>query len=214
MLLSSYRDLICNLPYLDQAFETKRTIWQREYIKCQEFRNFCEKVFKTNTVTLSRRDLFMTAETDFQQGLFSINLWGYPRNMRGNSFLNILDSIPKIEKLLCANRELNEGEFINLGRKLNGASIGLSTLSKLLYFFKFTVEGRNCLIMDKRIIDVFNSKRFSELSATCEITEFNKTRNYLPYLKEIEEIAKANQYKADQLELFLFLFGKSLKGDF
>ena len=67
--------------------------------------------------------------------------------------------------------------------------------------------------MDERIIDVINNKTFSELSAIDKITGSTKNQNYLVYLREMEEIAKANLYKPDQLELFLFLFGKNLKAD-
>jgi len=213
MLLNSYQSLICNLPYLDQAFETKRTTWRRECVKHRGFSIFCDKVFGGGSLVLSRRDLFSSAEREFQGGLFSIILWGYPRNMRGNSFQTILNSIPKIERLLSIDRQLNAGQFMDLCERLNGTGVGLSTLSKVLYFFRFTIEGKNCLIMDKRIVDVINSKMFFELSAINKITDFNRNRSYLAYLSEMEKIAEANLYKPDQLELFLFLFGKNLKTD-
>jgi len=214
MLLSSYQSLICNLPYLDQAFETRRETWQRrEYEKHRAFSIFCDKVFENGLLILSRRDLFLSAERGFQEGLFSIILWGYYRNMRGNSFLKILTSIPKIEKLLSVQRQLNADQFMDLCKQLERSGMGLSTLSKVLYFFRFTIDGKNCLIMDKRIVDVINGRSFFELSAIGKITDFNKSRNYLVYLTEMEEIAKANQYKPDQLELFLFLFGKNLKAE-
>lgn len=213
MQLSSYKNLICNLPYLDQAFETRRTTWQREYERDPCFRSFCDRVFDGGSLVLSRRDLFLSAEREFQEGLFSIVLWGYPRNMRGNSFIKILSCVSTIEELLSVERHLSAYQFMDLYKQFNGTGMGLSTLSKVLYFFRFAIEGKNCLIMDKRIIDVINSKTFSELSAIGKITDFNKSHTYMIYLNEMEKIAQANRYKSDQLELFLFLFGKNLKAE-
>jgi len=58
---------------------------------------------------------------------------------------------------------------------------------------------------------VINEGLFSELSALAKITEFNKRAKYIEYLGEMEELAKAGSFKSDQLELFLFQFGKNLK---
>lgn len=88
--------------------------------------------------------------------------------------------------------------------------MGLSTLTKILYFFRFTIEGKQCLILDSRIIDVINSRFFPELIDLHEITAQNKTKKYLAYLM-MEELSKSYKFKTDQLELFLFLFGNNLK---
>ena len=86
-----------------------------------------------------------------------------------------------------------------------------STLSKFLYFFGFTLEGYKCLILDSRIIEVLNAGTFQELKMGQVITEWNKQGQYLKYLKLVQKIAEKNKCSVDQLELFLFQFGRNLK---
>jgi hypothetical protein len=94
MTLSAYSELIRHLPYLEQAFETKKETWiannpgKRSHSN-NDFIAFCEEKFKpdspkANTLKLSRADLFTAAASDLNSAIFSIILWGYPRNMRGN----------------------------------------------------------------------------------------------------------------------------------
>lgn len=198
---------------MDQAFETKRTTWEREYKASTPFRDFCDTTFKKKVLKLSRSDLFKAAETDFHSGLFSIILWGYPRNMRGSIFLKILEEkrLAAIKLLIQKGKELSEKDFAILCQELNGTGIGLSTLTKILYFFNFKIGRLRCLIFDRRIIDVINEGLFSEVSALSKINEYNKRTKYVDYLSKMEELAEASAYKPDQLELFLFQFGKNLK---
>jgi hypothetical protein len=58
---------------------------------------------------------------------------------------------------------------------------------------------------------VLQGGKFQELDTLKKITEFNKDKYYPDYLKLMTEIAKANGYAVDQLELFLFMFGNTLK---
>lgn len=211
MLLNSYQDLIRQLPYLDQAFETKRTTWRRQCQSSKIFRDYCENVFNGDMLKLSRRDLFEASEKGFHEGLFSIIFWGYPRNMRGNTFSNILESLQRIEIALPKNKELSTEQFLQIIKATGRSGLGLSTLTKILYFFRFRIEGCACLIMDSRIIDVLNHGHFIDLSISIKITEFKKLKAYVPYLHKIHEISTGNTYSPDQLEMFLFLFGGNLK---
>lgn len=211
MTLANYEGVIKNLPYLEQAFETKKVTWQREYGTHKRFSEFCDNVFEKNVLKLSRSDLFKAAANDFYQGMFSVILWGYPRNMRGNTFSIILNSIELIKSFLPNEKHIAAEQFSALVRQLNGTGIGLSTLTKALYFFCYRIDGVQCLILDRRIIDVINNSIFSELNAIGGITEFNKGDKYLSYLKKMADISSLYKYKPDQLEQFLFLFGRNLK---
>ena len=139
----------------------------------------------------------------------------YPRNMRGNSFQTILEKFSKIQSALSINKDLSEGDFEQIWSNLKATGIGLSTLSKFLYFFEFSIAGHQCLILDSRIIDVINDENgFEELiilTLNAKINEFNKVKKYVSYLKLMENISTKNSYKPDQLELFLFALGKNLK---
>ena len=211
MRLSNYKSLIKNLPYLDQAFETKKSTWKKEYAYNNSFRQFCNQVFVDEVMKLSRNDLFSIANANPQAAIFSIIFCCYPRNMRGNSFLSILSSIDFVSQRFNVSKEMSTQDFQSLYNGLAGSGIGLSTLSKFLYFFGFTLEGNRCLILDSRIIDVINDGLYEELLALRKITEFNKKVKYMEYINVIAGLAHAEGYKEDQLEFFLFLLGKNLK---
>jgi hypothetical protein len=211
--LTEYHNLIRSLPYLDQAFETSKRTWSsKKYMGNSKFSSFYKNTFNgCSTVKLARYDLLKTANEDFSSAIFSIIFWGYPRNMRGNHFFNIVKEFDKIEELLTIDKNLGEHEFKALAKQLKNKGIGLSTLSKILYFFRFTVEGYKCLILDSRIIDVLNSQLYEELHELNDVTEYNKIGNYYKYLEVMRTHCYENNLLEDQLELFLFMFGKNLK---
>jgi excisionase family DNA binding protein len=101
--------------------------------------------------------------------------------------------------------------FSRIFQQLKGKGIGLSTLSKFLYFFGFTLEGYRCLILDSRIIEVLNAGTFVDLKTGKTISEWNKFDCYIDYLQTMETVSKRNRCSVDQLELFLFQFGRNLK---
>jgi hypothetical protein len=213
MLLSAYNGLIRHLPYMDQAFETKRETWGREqYQEHKEFNLFLKETFSNgNFASFSRQDLFNRTDGDIKAAVFSIILWGYPRNMRGNTFESILKALSDIEKVLSGSRVLDTARFTQISRQLKGKGIGLSTLTKFLYFFGFTLDGYRCLILDSRIVDVLNAGTFAELTVPDPITEYNKERVYPVYLRLMHRLSEKNSYPVDQLEFFLFQFGRNLK---
>jgi hypothetical protein len=77
MFLSSYSGLIRHLPYLDQAFGTKKETWEREhYHEHKDFDLFLQKTFTTgDAVILSRGDLLNKAGEDVKTAIFSIIFW-------------------------------------------------------------------------------------------------------------------------------------------
>ena len=73
------------------------------------------------------------------------------------------------------------------------------------------IKGYKCLILDKRIIDILNSGMYAELVSLKQINEYNKYYNYLEYLKLVNKLANRMHVKIDQIEYFLFHFGKNIK---
>ena len=133
--------------------------------------------------------------------------------MRGNVFKSILNSLKEIEQILFENKDLTKKDFVTICKKIKGTSMGMSTLTKILYFFQFKVDGYQCLILDSRILEVLKEGMYLELTALRKISEDNKNEYYVDYLKEMDKISKAESYKPDQLEFFLFHFGKNLKSE-
>ncbi len=74
MTLERYIPLIQKLPYLDQAFETKASSWERECQANSQFKLFCEKKFVNPTLKLSRQDLFLAATGDTYEAIILIIL--------------------------------------------------------------------------------------------------------------------------------------------
>ena len=134
MELAAYTDLIQHLPFKEQSFETNKETWVK-YAKHPKFSQFYKDVFTSSSATISRSDLFQAAKGDFSIAFYSIILWGYPRNMRGNSFQGILENTHILKKLIQASQNLTVQDFENITRELKGTGIGLSTLSKILYYF-------------------------------------------------------------------------------
>lgn len=218
MTLARYTDLIRCLPYLDQAFVTKKKNWPVTKETNSVFLKFHQGSFVTDNLKLSRADLFEVCKHNFHEALFSIIFWGYPRNMRGNNFDSILNSLDVIEEALSIQHNLSIGDFTIICNKLKNTGVGLSTLSKFLYFFDYTLEGHKCLILDKRIMDVINyPDGFTEmksLSLKDGINEFNKNKKYVVYLQLMGDLSLNNNYMPDQLEFFLFSMGMNLKPPF
>lgn len=83
-------------------------------------------------------------------------MWGYPTGGRGNNIKNLLaqKQINKLEKIIIKyknNKSVNLEEILKDMKDIKG--LGLSTLSKFLYFLEVTFNGKVCVILDKRIID-------------------------------------------------------------
>lgn len=214
MELAAYTELIKQMPYKDQAFETRRATWQ-PFSQRKPFEQFYEDVFaNSDSVTISRRDIFFKAESDPQRAIFLTILWGYPKgftrpNNMTQSFKLFLNQVEYLEGELSARKSIDANEIECILKKCKG--VGLSTLSKLLYFFDITVDGYRSLIMDSKIISVLKNRKFMELSPLSGIREHNKGHYYPDYLKLCTELSKKYGYKPDQLELFLFMFGNNLK---
>jgi len=214
MELDTYTELIRQLPYKDQAFSTKGSIW-KPYVEYKSFGRFYQEAFsKKESIIISRGELFSIAKKDPQKGIFTTILWGYPMGYtRGFNMSTLfplfLGQVEFLSERLSTQKSITNDELKHMLGRCDG--IGLSTLSKLLYFFNTKINGYRCLIMDARIIRVLNNAQFTELCSFSSITEQNGKHHYADYLKTCTQLSKKYGYKPDQLELFLFMFGNNLK---
>lgn len=216
MELAAYSELIKRMPYKDQAFETRQATWELFGSK-MPFAQFYHEFFVEkgrDAVKISRRDVFLMAETDATKAIFLTILWGYPKgytrpNNMAQSFKLFLNQIENLTGWLCFEKNIHITEMEQILKECKG--VGLSTLSKLLYFFNMTVDGYKSLIMDAKIIRVLQDNKFTELGTLSGIREHKKGHYYADYLKKCTELSTKNRYKPDQLELFLFMFGNNLK---
>ncbi len=214
MNIDSYRKLISNLPTKQQCFTTKRTTWLRAEKEISWLEQLNDKLFDSNpTLTISRQDIFETI--DLREVILKTTYWGYTSGMRGNHFVNILKHIDTIENAISNLKskpnptDTDFQELILIFK--NVAGLGLSTYSKLLYFFKLSFNDRPCLILDQRLIDVFASERYSNFQELNNIRYDNAEKKYLDFLRLANQIAIDMNTESENVELFLFMFGNNLQ---
>ena len=222
MKISDYKILISVLPFMEQAFEIKRGNWE-DLISNENL----DKIFNLNDrvnpdveqkkdhrILLSRFELFH--DQPIEIFLIKVLMWGYPSKGRGRNIENILHE-PNFSKLIDLLSDLQEkGEITirDIKEVLKTGGLGLSTLTKFLYFLRLKVESYRALIMDQRVISAINSNKFCDNG----IEKFKKLRydnavdNYVEYLSFSHEIADQLHVKPDQVEMFLFEYGQNLKG--
>ena len=117
MELTTYTDLIKHLPYKEQSFETNKETWVK-YAGHPKFSRFYTEVFTGSSATISRTDLFLAAKGDFSIAVYAIILWGYPRNMRGNSFKGVLENTHILEELIQISQNITVQEFENIRKNI------------------------------------------------------------------------------------------------
>lgn len=215
MNIDNFKVLIKNLPVRQQSFTTKRTTWKPAEEKIDWLGALNDKLFeKQETLNISRQDIFNT-NYSLRELILKTIYWGYTAGMRGNHFVEILTKITSIEEalnILKNKNELTDQDFIAFSEAMeNIPGIGLSTYSKLLYFFNIKFDGNPCLILDQRLIDVFNSNFYEEYMPLGKIKDYKREEAYLPYLSLTNKISKNLETKGENLEQFLFIFGNNLK---
>jgi hypothetical protein len=214
MNIDRYKILISNLPVRQQCFTTKRTTWLKAENEISWLKQLNDNLFgNESTLTISRQDIFETNEP--RKIIIKTIYWGYTAGMRGNHFVNILKHIDTIENTLLSLRQKSNpttSEFNCLTetfKKVTG--LGLSTYSKLLYFFKITFNDNPCLILDQRLINVFTSKLYANFQQLNNICYDNAEKKYLDFLNLTRQLANDIETEGENIELFLFTFGNNLK---
>jgi hypothetical protein len=212
MNINTYATLISNLPVRQQCFTTKRKTWLKAENEISWLKQLNDKLFGENTtLTISRQDIFETKEP--REIIIKTIYWGYSGGMRGTHFVNILKHIDTIENALLQLRDYQPKTDFNSWKQIFNKvpGLGLSTYSKLLYFFKISFNENPCLILDRRLIDVFKCKAFNDFSQLSNIRYSNASSNYLDFLKLVSIVAKKINTREENIELFLFTFGNNLK---
>jgi hypothetical protein len=214
MEIQNYALLISNLPVMQQCFTTKRATWQNAENEFEWLKQMNDNLFGTNSsMTISRQDIFETANT--REKIIKTIYWGYTSGMRGNNFIKILDSIDIIESELLslssvANHDSNDFQAMATKFK-NVSGLGLSTYSKLLYFFNISYNGNPCLILDQRLIDVFARDLFLDFQNLRAIRYYRAESMYLEFLSVLASVSARINTDGEKIELFLFTFGNNLK---
>ncbi len=222
MNISDYKNLIDNMPVEEHAFTIKKKNWER-FFKLKEIK----KVFDKDEIIISRKDLFKLAKDQKKTTEFIVKvlMWGYPTGGRGNNIKNLLeeksykalvDFIDDNEIRNSNNQVENIKNKIKELKKNGGKGLGISTISKLLYFLKVKIAGKLSVILDQRIIDVLNKAEFKDFEELKDIKMTSSISKYIDnYYQFLEKIASVNKDLAikdvGKIEMFLFIFGGNLK---
>ncbi len=215
MNIHNYATLIQHLPVRQQSETTKRSTWRKAESEIDWLPDFNNKLFDNKvTLTLSRQEIIDTTSS-IREFILKTIYWGYPSDMRGNHFVNILQKIQTLETTLSnikRKENLTTTDFNDLTKTFKSIpGLGLSTYSKLLHFLDIKFNGNPCLILDQRIIDVFANSSYYDFSQFGQITYDNAATKYLEYLETTNKLAKELHTQPENIELFLFLFGNKLK---
>ena len=176
--------------------------------------SYNNQLFKDReTLNISRENIFDSTNT-IRDVILKTIYWGYTGGMRGNHFVNIMTNIQTLEMIfsdLKSNKNLTNYDFPSLAKKFGKVpGIGLSTYSKILYFLDLKFNSNPCLILDKRLIDIFSRQIFVDYQALGTINEYNAERWYLEYLNITNKLSYDLQTKGENIEQFLFIFGNNL----
>jgi hypothetical protein len=207
MELIEFQNFIQNIPYQNQAFDIKKENW-----KVESQQELIDKVFKgKDIITLNRQDL-INSTFDLKEFILKTLMWGYPTKGRGRNIENMLET--KTFEQLVKVLELYKSADISieqLKRDIKEISgLGLSTITKFTHFLDTTINGNKAVILDIQIIEAIKSNRFKDFEEFIGIS-YENAQNYYPrYLEKINSISNSLNATPDQVEMFLFTFGRTL----
>lgn len=159
-------------------------------------------------INISRVDIKNTEGT--KKKIVKILMWGYPGGGRYGQVQNILQNLNDLTTWLEAingkNFDSVQDDALGELPEING--LGLSTISKLLYFFDVKIENTPCQIYDGKVIKSLNiNHQIQELS---ERNNWDRTYDdYEEYINLLSELSENCECSPDQIELFLFMINNS-----
>jgi len=133
-------------------------------------------------------------------------LWGYPTGGRGNNIEYILVKAEELIPILSSvsGKNLTKTESNEVIEKFGSIrGLGISTWSKILYFFNVSIDSRKCQIYDQKIVDSLNKKQFDELDTKKWKQDIN---HYYQFIELVDNLAKDMCVLPEQVELFLFYY--------
>ena len=210
MEISEFKGLIQELPDKLHAFHIKRENWNVE-----GHNDYIDEIFNkrgnVKEIWLNRGDLFMSRD-NLKEYIFLVLMWGYPTKGRGRN----IDALLRNENLeaLINSLERYEEEDVSikdLKEDLKIPGIGLSTLTKFTQFLDTTIGGYRAMILDRQIIETIRVNKFEAFSSLKGIRYENALKYYPDYIRIIDQLALDLDTSHDQIEMFLFMFGRNLR---
>lgn len=203
LITPTFPPLIGNIPVADHSVAVDATYWLPVFTKAGQS-TLGASIFPTGTasVRISRKRLLQHPYPTLEQKCAEILLWGYPTDQRGI----VSRLLPQLRAIAAAAPVLAPAwpDYFDAFDPVQ--KIGVSTITKLAYFFGITIGGHSALILDSRIIA--NSARWAE--AAIPGLNYTSAPNLYPsYLAQMHGAAAKIGCTPEQLEFFLFALGDS-----
>ena len=207
MRIVDFQKLIQEIPCKNQSFDIKKANWK---IDAQQ--KFIDNIFNgKEVITINRQDL-INSMWNTQEFIIKTLMWGYPTKGRGRNIENMLDpkNLEQLVRILdnYKDQDISIDQLIKDIKSISG--LGLSTMTKFTHFLNTTIEGNKAVILDIQIIEAINAKRFSDFNHLSGIKYENAAKRYPEYLKTINDLSLQINADPDQIEMFLFTFGRTL----
>jgi hypothetical protein len=166
----------------------------------------CELGRQGESVSLSREDIFN--ESDTRKRIVKALIWGYPNDVRNTP--GVIENLDNIVAFVNAYKQNKDGHHL-LIELLGTDRMGLSTASKLLYFFDVCFDGAPAVIIDNVVNEGLTL--FEEFRGLPYISN---AKNYILGVKAINEVRnRLNSIIDDNLiiecedvEYYLFRIGQ------
>lgn len=202
--ISKYCELIKYIPVYNQSTVIKKDTWER-FSNIKWYNDIKTAIFDDkDSVEISRADIH--SENDAEKKLLKLLMWGYPTGGRGYNIGYILEKADGLIRMLSSvnGKNLTKSESDELIEKFASVrGLGISTWSKILYFFSVSIDSRKCQIYDLKIVDSLNKKQFNELGTKKWKQDI---KHYYQYIELVDDLAKGMNVLPEQVELFLFYY--------
>lgn len=186
-------------------------VYSKWWAKIQECNTHIGELIKDGDFFVTRNEIFEIQDDELKA--IKCLMWGYPeiRRIRKNLISIFKDeNWKKLLNLLSEYKEKNISaeEFASLYKNLSDIKgLGPSSWTKLLYFFKVSVNGDPCLVFDRQIELYLNKKGISEIAEHPHFKKWNhnKLNDYIDYIKQMKVWADSLEIPSDKLELYFFI---------
>lgn len=207
MKIIDFRNFISEFPFKNQSFEIRKERWNGT-----DQQITIDEIFEgKDTATINRDDLYKVG-IDLEKFIVMTLMWGYPTKGRGKNINNILQK-SHFEMLveILLDYKCNDITIEKLKKDINSIpGLGLSTITKFTHFLRTTINEEKAVILDNQIIEAIRTGNFEEFNHLKIMTYDNAIRYYADYLKTINDLSISMAVKPDQIEIFLFAFGRNL----
>lgn len=201
LLSPPFPSLIQLIPASQHSIEIDSSFWKKKFTDAGQALLWNAIFRKAPGIRLTRDRLLNYTYSNHNQKCVEILLWGYPNDTRG-LVSNLLPA--RSLQMVVKNAQSSDpwpkywNNFDLIGR------IGISTITKLAYFYKRSFRGHQALILDSRLIEA--TSRWAEVNIP-RLTYITACQYYEEYLNKMHNVATKMSCSPDQLELFLFALG-------